>query len=93
MEKENIFTGVKFLSNHNMNDNISKNLSRIQESDELISIKENTVVVRSRQNFKVFKFDSCLDKNCCQQEIYDNFGLTMVEDFINGYDCTLIICG
>jgi len=41
----------------------------------------------------VFKLDSCLDKNAGQQEIYDNFGLNMMEDFINGYDCTLILCG
>lgn len=51
------------------------------------------MIVRSRQSFKLFRLDSCLDKHSGQQEIYDNFGLNMIEDFINGYDCTLILCG
>ena len=61
---------------------------------ECVSIVNNTtVIVKKNEEKKEFYFDQVLDSQTNQETFYSSVGKNIVNDFVNGYNVTLITYG
>ena len=73
-------------------------LSRQEEAEgnsKLVEIQNNSIILKKveKKNSKIYTFDSVYSENISQEDIFKKIGQNLIENFLNGYNCSIFAYG
>ncbi|KAG1144951.1 hypothetical protein G6F37_005833 [Rhizopus arrhizus] len=68
-------------------------LSSLTRPSALMPVNESEKEILLTSNNTIYRFDHIFYQECSQQQLYDQVGYPVLQEFLNGYNCTIFAYG